>query len=139
MIVVALLGDSFSYPQTAYFTDVPAGNQYFKYVQKLKELGITAGCSLTTFCPDDNIKRGEMATFIIRTKLRASNSDLVQPPYPMLPFFQDVAGSHIFFPYIQKLKHLGLTSGCTPTSFCPEDLTSRGALAAFISRTLYAP
>jgi hypothetical protein len=139
MIITALLGDNFSYQQAPYFTDVPVSHPFFKYIQKMKELGITAGCTPTAFCPNDSITRGQMATFIIRAKLRASNSELVQPAYPASAFFNDVSSFHMFYPYIQKMKNLGLTSGCTVTDYCPEGTTTRGELAAFISRTLYVP
>jgi hypothetical protein len=49
-----------------YFTDVPVTSPYFSYVQKLRQLGITAGCTATTFCPDDKLTRGQMAVFLIR-------------------------------------------------------------------------
>ena len=34
----------FPYPQTPYFSDVPASHPKFKWIQKLFEMGITAGC-----------------------------------------------------------------------------------------------
>jgi hypothetical protein len=32
----------------------------------MKQLGITAGCGPTTYCPDDPVTRGQMAVFIMR-------------------------------------------------------------------------
>jgi hypothetical protein len=58
--------DNFPFPQTAYFTDVPTTHVFYKFVQKLRELGITAGCGATTYCPGDPITREQMAVFLTR-------------------------------------------------------------------------
>jgi hypothetical protein len=58
--------DTFAFPPVPYFTDVTAASPYFSYIQKLRQLGITAGCTPTRFCPDDNLTRGQMAVFLIR-------------------------------------------------------------------------
>jgi hypothetical protein len=69
-IVRAKLGnDTFASTPTAYFTDVPSGHLFFKYVQMLKEYGITAGCGAQTFCPDAPNTRGEMSVFVVRAFL----------------------------------------------------------------------
>jgi hypothetical protein len=60
-------------------------------------------------------------------------------PYPGAPFFSDVPASHLFYPYIQKLKQMGITFGCTMTAFCPGALTSRGQMATFIVRAFLSP
>ena len=139
MIISTLLGENFSFTPTPYFEDVPVSHPLFKYIQKLKELGITAGCTTTTYCPASLVTRGEMATLMIRAKLRAANTQVTEPPFPSTPFFQDVPGSHIFFPYIQKLKQVGITAGCAETLFCPSLQTTRGQLAAFVTKALLAP
>ena len=51
---------------TPYFTDVSTASSQFSFVQKLKDFGITSGCSTTTFCPDSAITRGQAAVMIIR-------------------------------------------------------------------------
>ncbi|MBL8235528.1 MAG: S-layer homology domain-containing protein, partial [Bryobacterales bacterium] len=44
-LVRAVLGsDSFSHPSTPYFSDVQPNHPQFRYIQKLRELGVTAGC-----------------------------------------------------------------------------------------------
>jgi hypothetical protein len=57
-------------PPRPIFTDVPPSNPYFKFVQKLRDLGITGGCSATTYCPNDAVNRGEMAVFHHRVPVR---------------------------------------------------------------------
>lgn len=40
-------------------------------------------------------------------------------PPSTTPYFTDVASSDFGFPYVQKLKELGITVGCGGTLFCP--------------------
>jgi hypothetical protein len=59
--------ESFTYTPTPYFTDVPADNPYFKYVQKLKDLGITTVTG--TYGVDEPVPRDQMAAFVGRAFL----------------------------------------------------------------------
>jgi len=59
-------GEYFSYSSTPYFSDVPSTHPYFKYIQKLKELGITTGFADGTYRPDDCLKRDAAAAFFYR-------------------------------------------------------------------------
>jgi hypothetical protein len=51
-------------PGVASFTDVPTSHPFFQFVEALKASGITAGCSVDHFCPDDGLTRGQMAVFL---------------------------------------------------------------------------
>jgi len=59
-------GTAFAFLSTPLFTDVPASNNFFKWIQKMKQTGITSGCTATTYCPGDPVSRGEIAIFIMR-------------------------------------------------------------------------
>jgi hypothetical protein len=131
-VIRSLMGDTFPFPETPYFTDVPATHPFFKYIQKMRDLNITAGCGADTYCPDSNVTRGEMAVFLVRGKLRPLHGENF--PSPETAFFTDVQGNHPFFKHIQKLRELGVTSGCTATTYCPDGLVTREQMAAFISR-----
>ncbi len=52
------------------FDDVPDGAWYASDVAKLAASGITVGCGANRFCPDRNVTRGEMATFLHRANER---------------------------------------------------------------------
>ncbi len=123
-------GDTFSYSATPYFDDVPANHPFFKHIQKMKDLGITAGCSAQPklYCPDAPVTRGQMAVFLVR----ALTGDDFE--YGGIPYFDDVAASDFWFSYIQKLRDLGITSGCSSTSYCVGQPTTRGQMAAFLTR-----
>lgn len=120
-------GNVFTYTATPYFTDVPVSNPFFKFVQKLRDLGITSGCSATEFCPDDIVTRGQMAAFIVRARYETTPYD-----YPAVPYFTDVPPSYVFFPFIQKMAQTGITAGCAPTLYCPDAALNRGQMAVFI-------
>jgi len=51
------------------FTDVPDGHIFHTGISWMKDNNITVGCNPpanTQFCPDDNVTRGQMATFMKR-------------------------------------------------------------------------
>jgi RHS repeat-associated protein len=123
--------DNFTYSATPYFTDVPVTHPYFKWIQKLRDMGVTGGCSVTTYCPDANIPRNQMAIFIIRARLGSTATFTFNPT----PYFTDEpATDTTYFKYIQKLKEIGVTAGCTATTYCPNDLVTRGQMAIFLVR-----
>jgi hypothetical protein len=126
-------GDGFTYSNTPYFTDVPSSNLYFPWIQKMYELQITGGCGTYTFCPDDPVTRGQMAAFIIKARYDTSSAWRVSPT----PVFTDVPSNDGFFVFIQKMQQLGITSGCGPTTYCPQESVTRGQMAVFLMRGAY--
>ncbi len=135
-IVRAIMGgggaaaDTFAYTTTPYFTDVPSTHPFFKWIQKMKDLGITAGCGAALYCPDDPVTRDQMAAFIIRARYGASTAFA----FLSSPQFTDVSSGNSFFMWIQKMKQAGITAGCTATTYCPGDPVTRGEMAIFIMR-----
>ena len=131
-IIRCVLGDNFTFPTTPYFTDVPSTSPYFPYIQKMRELGITRGCGASTFCPDSSVSRGDAAVLIVRGKMAGLFGD--QFSYPATVTFTDVPSNDLRFPFIQKMAELGITTGCTPTAFCPNQLLTRQEMAVFMTR-----
>ena len=138
----------FTYPTTPYFTDVPSTDPYFSYIQRLKYLGITATSG--AYSPDELVTRDQMAAFLVRaTQVKAGQGPETYTcnggaPGASVncattsPYFLDVTpATDSFFPYIQKLKELGITTGCgTGGDYeCPsDDNVTRDQMAAFLSR-----
>jgi hypothetical protein len=58
-----------------HFTDVPAGFVHKPGIDYLESTGITAGCTPTTFCPNDGLTRGQMGSFIFRSSGNAPGID----------------------------------------------------------------
>jgi hypothetical protein len=127
-----MFGDNFTYTTTPYFTDVPATNIYFPFIQKLRDAGVTNGCSATSFCPNEAVSRGDAAVLIVRGKMAGLFG--ANYPYPTAPSFADVPATSYMFPAVQKMFELGITSGCAPNSFCPTATLTRQEMAVFITR-----
>lgn len=95
-------------------------------IEALATSGITRGCGDDLFCPAAPVTRGQMAAFLVRALgLRPGSAE---------PF--EDTGASIFKADIAALAAAGITRGCSPTSFCPEDPVTRGQMAAFLVRAL---
>jgi hypothetical protein len=62
---------SFTYTTTPYFTDVPANHPFFKFIQKMRDMGFWTGCSSTQYCVDTQVSRAEMSPLVMRSLLGA--------------------------------------------------------------------
>lgn len=119
---------------TGHFID-DNGNIFEDDIDAIAEAGITRGCnppSNTRFCPDDEIRRGQMAAFLRRAlSLPSSSTD----------FFTD-DNSSTFEADINAVAAAGITRGCNPPAnnrFCPDSEVSRDQMAAFMTRSLDLP
>jgi hypothetical protein len=126
---------SFTTSGTPYFADVPVGSPGFQWIQKLYELGITAGCGSSSdnqplFCPDEALTRADAAIYVIRARFGSTTTFT----YPSTPNFTDVPAGAFGFEYIQRLREDEITTGCSPTSYCPTDLATRGEMAILLMR-----
>jgi hypothetical protein len=130
-VIRALYGENFNYPATPYFTDMPASNSLFKYVQKMRELNINQGCGGAFFCPNSTVNRGQMAMYIARALYGEAY------PFSSNARFSDVPSSDFLFKYVQKIWEIGVTQGCTTTSYCPGNPVTREQMAAFLSRSFF--
>lgn len=117
------------------FADVPPGTSYFNAVDLLSQTGITNGCSATPldYCPSEDMDRADAAVFIVRTIYGGTDNF----PYSTTPYFTDVSPTDFGFPWIQHLYELGITTGCAPQLFCPNNPLTRAQLAIFIIRMRY--
>ncbi len=57
-------------------------------------------------------------------------------PAPGTATFSDVPTSYWAFQYIEALAASGITVGCTPGTFCPEDPVTRAQMAVFLAKAL---
>ena len=115
------------------FADVDAGHWWAAHVERLAELGVTAGCASdpAEFCPDDPVTRAQMATFL-------SRAFGLNPAVPQ--GFVDTGGS-IHEADIDALFRAGITGGCStePLRFCPQQDTTRAQMALFLERARNLP
>jgi hypothetical protein len=119
------------------FNDVPLTTQYFDYISLMYTNGVTAGCSASPllYCPAALVTRGQMAVFIVSVLDHVDHTHGGLPPtYTLTPHFQDVPSNNIYFPFIQRLRDLGITNGCqaSPPRYCPDDSATQGQMAKFM-------
>jgi uncharacterized protein (TIGR03437 family) len=130
-IVRMVIGsDNFTYNLTPYFDDVSPTSFGFKWIQKLDELGITAGCGNNDYCPNETVTRAQMAIFIIRARYGATTAF----DYPSTPYFSDVPSTGFGFEWIQRMKFDNITAGCSATDYCPNNPVTRQDMAIFLMR-----
>ena len=109
------------------FVDVDANAWWSAHVERLAELKVTLGCAVAmSFCPDDPVTRGQMASFLVRA------FDLEAGPDAG---FVDVDGG-VHGANINALAASGVTKGCEldPPRYCPSGQTKRSHMATFLKR-----
>lgn len=115
------------------FNDMPPSSPYFDYVSLMSSYGITAGCSTNPplYCPDTPVTRAQMAVFIVAAGMVVTGTPLTYAP---TPYFQDMADTSGYFPFVQKIKEAGITAGCSanPPLFCPDTSITQGQMAVFM-------
>lgn len=96
------------------------------WIEAIAAVGVTQGCAEGLFCPDVNLNRGQMATFLVRAfDIPASSTN----------HFNDDNGS-VHEPAINAMASAGITDGCTETAFCTYERVTRAQLATFLARVL---
>jgi hypothetical protein len=74
-----------------------------------------------------------MAIFIISARL----GEQLPFEFPTTPYFSDVPANAFAFAQIQRMRQDQITSGCGPTTYCPNNSVTRGDMAIFIMRGLF--
>jgi hypothetical protein len=131
--------------------------QLMRYITVMVRRGYTQGCGTTTdltldFCPNDLVTRAQMSVFIIRAKMNnvfptsLSGAQQTTPygdtfSFPPVPYFTDVTPADPvfgpYFPYIQEMRALAITSGTSATTFSPGNNVTRKEIATFVVRAFF--
>ena len=111
------------------FLDVPTTHRFFEDIVWIHDEGITTGCNQggTLFCPEDDVDRDQMATFLVRTLGLTGGGNTNA-------FTDDNGNPHER--NINILAFNGLTTGCGGggTKYCPDDPVRRDQMATFLVR-----
>jgi hypothetical protein len=106
------------------FADLGTSN-FAAEIAWMADAGISSGCRFEGFCPKFLVLREEMAVFL--------NRALELPPASEPPPFTDIASRPLRVrEAVANLYEAGITAGCTPTTFCPREIVTRGQMSAFI-------
>ena len=128
-LVRILDGEDPSSVSVSLFADVDSGEWWAPFVERLADLGVTAGCKTgpLRYCPDDTVTRAQMASFLTRAfRLEAATEPAG---------FVDVGGD-AHEDNINALASAGVTAGCAtgPLRYCPGKDVKRAQMASFLSR-----
>jgi hypothetical protein len=116
---------------SAGFSDVPAGRYYTAAVDWLYQQKITTGVGGNRYAPDDNVTRGQMATFLWRLEGSPSGSPAAG--------FNDVPAGQYYSPAVDWLLAQGITTGVGGNRYAPDDNVTRGQMATFLWRLAGTP
>ncbi|MBW8879026.1 MAG: S-layer homology domain-containing protein [Acidobacteria bacterium] len=118
-------------PAVGLFADVPTDFWSARFIERLYTDAITGGCGThpLRFCPNDPLSRADAAVLLERARRGRG-----YVPPPAVGLFLDVPRSLPQAPWIEQLFHDGITSGCSPQRFCPNDSATRGQIAVFLTR-----
>jgi hypothetical protein len=119
-------------PCAGLFPDVPCSSPFAPWIERLAAEGVTSGCGNGNFCPQNPVRRDQMAVFL----LKAAFPSFV--PNPCAGTFDDVPCSSPFAPWIEALASGGITGGCGGNNYCPLNPVTRGQMAALVWKTFYS-
>jgi hypothetical protein len=108
------------------FTDV-SGGVHRPGIEAIFGRGTTNGCDSHRYCPSTSVTRAQLASFLAR-ELGLPDGSVRQ--------FKDVGSSHPHAGAIGALAARGITTGCAPGRFCPNQPVTRGQMATLLQRTL---
>jgi hypothetical protein len=108
------------------FADVTPGGPFADDIAWLVGTGLTRGCNGASFCPDQQVSRGQMAAFLYRV--------FAAGPLAGDAGFTDVPSGSPFGTEIAWLAETGISNGCGTGAFCPDAPVTRGQMASFLYR-----
>jgi len=136
------------------FNDVNAnmngGEGFCRYIEKFRELNITAGCAVdnpgtpqneAAYCPDNNVTRAQMAIFL--TKALGEQPSVTCTGTIFYDVNAWMNGGDAFCRHIEKFRELNITAGCaannpnTPqneSAYCPDIDVTRAQMAVFLTK-----
>ena len=113
------------------FEDVAKTAYYYDAVMWILKQGITEGVTETSFDPTANCTRAQMVTFLWRAAGCPEPTGSAK--------FVDVPASAYYYKAVLWAVEQGITNGMTAESFVPNQVCSRGQMAAFLYRHAGAP
>ncbi len=113
-------------PYFSSFTDMPANNAYYKYIETAKLRGIIDGYSDGTFRPTSIINRAQAAKMLVIAK----GWTLVNPPNPTFP---DMPSDNWAYSYVETAVSHGIIGGYDDGTFRPSDPLTRALLSKMLA------
>jgi uncharacterized repeat protein (TIGR03803 family) len=119
---------------TGVFDDVTCPSTFADWIEQLVSENITVGCGNNNYCPNNPVRRDQMAVFLLKAK---HGSGYVPPD--CVGVFPDVPCPSAFANWIEELVIENITAGCGGGNYCPNDANTRGQMAVFLTKTFSLP
>ncbi len=114
------------------FLDVPQGDIFHAYVEKLIRNGVTAGCGGGNYCRNDSVTRAQMAVFLLKSEL---GSGYIPPACTGTVFGTCRAPEASSIPGSRTSPGANITGGCGGGNYCPGDPVTRAQMSVFLLKT----
>ena len=111
------------------FPDVPCPSQFANWIEALAVEGITGGCGGGNFCPQNPVRRDQMAVFLLKAQVRFG-----YVPPGCTGTSPDVHCPSQFADWIEQLAAEQITGGCGGALLSRQQ-QHRGQMAVFIVKT----
>jgi len=121
-------------PCRGLFADVPCPSPFADWVERLADEGIAGGCGGGNYCPNDAVRRDQMAPLLLKTE----HGPGYAPP-ACAGVFSDVPCPSLFADWIEQLVTESVTAGCGGGNYCPDSPNTRGQMAVFLTKTFSLP
>jgi hypothetical protein len=118
--------------KTGKFTDVKADAYYAPYVNWAASKGIISGTTDTTFAPDNNINREQMA--VIMKNYAAKLGYTVPKPLEAVTFADNASISSWAKEAVKSMQQAGILAGKTNNRFDPKGTATRAEVATVLRR-----
>ena len=127
-IITKMIGLDTTEVKNPEFKDVSTANGYYKAIAAMAQEGIINGYGDGRYGPNDPIKRGQMASILVKAFDLPREGSNIHP-------FQDIWNSQSHSSNILIIYQLGITSGTSPTTFSPNAAITRGQAAKMLRAT----
>jgi hypothetical protein len=114
------------------FIDISDSHWANEYISAIACNGIAAGYEDSTYRPDNNVTRDQMAVYIIRALEGDPFVDYCGDVDP----FTDVLSTHWACGHIKRLSRRGISTGFEDGSYKPASVVNRAQMAVYIIRAL---
>lgn len=129
-IIVKMLKFDTSNVKNPDFKDVSTNNGYYKAIATLAQKGIIGGYSDGRYGPNDPIKRGQMASIIVKAFDLPRSTNIENPFKDLEIFYLPSHGDNILVLY-----KLGIVGGISKDKFSPNAYVTRGQAATMLQKT----
>ena len=116
------------------FEDIE-GNTHEDNIKRLHAAGIIEGRTSTRYAPSSDVRRDQVATFVLRAAAYALDIDFEDVESDQQAF-PDVGADNVHFERVNGAAELGLAEGHTDDTYRPANGTERAQMASLVVRTL---